>query len=101
MLLRVRAHMSAMAGYASMLENVSPRIQGEILAVMAQKSQELVSILQPITNRRRASAATIQDYREVRLRARELLVEYRTLVERLNDQVQQAHQSIEGLGHPG
>jgi|GEM_PF-5787826 len=95
MALKVRAHISLLQGYADIMEGLSPQLRAQILRVMAGKARELGTMLQPFTD---ASRPTIADYRQVRQRTRQLMVEYRLLLERLHDTVAEAHEHIEDAG---
>ena len=95
MALKVRAHLSLLQGYADIMEGLSPKLRAEILRVMAGKARELGTMLQPFTETTRPAIA---DYRHVRQRTKQLMLDYRLLLERLHDTVAEAHDHLEDAG---
>ncbi|HXN04694.1 MAG TPA: hypothetical protein VN895_07665 [Candidatus Acidoferrum sp.] len=91
----VRGHLSLLQGYADILEGVSPELRAMILRVMAGKARELGTMLQPFGETARPP---ISEYREVRDRTRQLMTDYRLLLERLHDTVAEAHEHLEDAG---
>lgn len=91
----VRRRLSLLQGYADLMEGLSPEQSARILAVMAEKIGELTTTLRPFLA---ADPATRQldDYRDTRSRTRELITEYRGLLDRLHANVDKAHDSIAG-----
>ena len=94
----VRTHLSLLQGYADIMEGLSPELTREILCVMAEKARELGSALQPFVEQTPAARPAIDDYRRVRERTRQLMTEYRSLLERLHDTVSEAHGHVNGAG---
>ena len=72
MALKVRGHLSLLQGYADIMEGVSPQLRAIILQVMAGKTRELGTMLQPFTETARPP---ITEYRQVRERTRQLMLE--------------------------
>ena len=95
MALTVRGHLSLLQGYADIMEGVSPELRAMILRVMAGKARELGTMLQPFGETARPP---ITEYREVRERTRQLMTDYRLLLERLHDTVAEAHEHLEDAG---
>jgi hypothetical protein len=62
---------------------------------MAGKARELGSMLQPFTEMARPP---ITEYRQVRERTRQLMTDYRLLLERLHDTVVEAHDHLDDAG---
>ena len=94
----VRSHLSLLQGYADIMEGLSPQLKKEILQVMAEKTRELGSALQPFVEQTPAARPVIGDYRRVRERTRHLMTEYRLLLERLHKRVSEAHEHVNGAG---
>jgi hypothetical protein len=92
----VRTHLSLLQGYADIMEGLSPELKREILCVMAEKTRELGSALQPFVEQ--AARPALGDYRRVRERTRQLMTEYRHLLGRLHDRVSEAHGHVNGAG---
>lgn len=92
---KVRAHLSLLQGYADIMDGLSPQLRAEILRVMAGKARELGTMLQPFTETTRPPIA---DYRQVRQRTKQLMLDYRLLLERLHDTVAEAHDHLEDAG---
>ncbi|MEA2668480.1 MAG: hypothetical protein QOJ33_1414 [Chloroflexota bacterium] len=95
MALKVRGHLSLLQGYADIMEGVSPQLRAIILRVMAGKARELGTMLQPFTETARPP---ITEYRQVRDRTRQLMLDYRLLLERLHDTVAEAHDHLDDAG---
>jgi hypothetical protein len=95
MALKVRGHLSLLQGYADIMEGVSPQLRAIILRVMAGKTRELGSMLQPFTETARPP---ISEYRQVRERTRQLMLDYRLLLERLHTTVSEAHDHLGDTG---
>src|SRR5207248_11550080 len=95
MALRVRGHLSLLQGYADIMEGVSPQLRAIILRVMAGKTRELGAMLQPFTDTARPP---ITEYRQVRERTRQLMLDYRLLLERLHETVSDAHEQLDDSG---
>jgi len=95
MALKLRGHLSLLQGYADIMEGVSPQLRAIILRVMAAKARELGTMLQPFTE---AARPPITEYREVRDRTRQLMMDYRVLLERLHDTVAEAHDHLDDAG---
>lgn len=89
----VRWHLSLLQGYADLMEGMSPQQSVQILQVMAEKIGELTMALRPFTQQDLA-ARNIGDYRQTRMRSRQLLTEYRGLLDRLSDTLSQAAAGI-------
>jgi len=87
-----------MQGYADIMEGLSPKLKTQILRVMAEKTRELGTTLQPFTKQSLAARPAIADYRRVRERTRSLMAEYRSLLERLHDRVSEAHEQVNDAG---
>jgi hypothetical protein len=94
----VRTHLSLLQGYADIMEGLSPELKREILCVMAEKTRELGSALQPFVEQTPTGRPAIDDYRRVRERTRQLMIEYRHLLGRLHDSVSEAHEHVNGTG---
>ena len=90
--LKVRGHLSLLQGYADIMEGVSPQLRAIILQVMAGKTRELGTMLQPFTETARPP---ITEYRQVRERTRQLMLDYRLLLERLHNTVSEAHDHLD------
>jgi hypothetical protein len=95
MALTVRGHLSLLQGYADIMEGLSPQLRAIILRVMAGKARELGTTLQPFTETARPP---ISEYRQVRERTRQLMTDYRLLLERLHDTVAEAHDHLDDAG---
>jgi hypothetical protein len=95
MALKVRGHLSLLQGYADIMEGVSPQLRAIILQVMAGKTRELGTMLQPFTETARPP---ITEYRQVRERTRQLMLDYRLLLERLHTTVTEAHDHLGDAG---
>jgi hypothetical protein len=95
MALKVRGQLSLLQGYADIMEGVSPQLRAIVLRVMAGKARELGTMLQPFTE---AARPPITEYREVRQRTRQLMMDYRLLLERLHDTVAEAHDNLDDAG---
>ena len=98
MAIKVRNHLSLLQGYADIMEGLSPELKTQILRVMAEKTRELGTTLQPFTERTPAGRPAIADYRRVRERTRSLMAEYRLLLARLQDRVSETHDQINTPG---
>ena len=98
MAIKVRTHLSLLQGYADIMEGLSPQLKKEILQVMAQKTRELGTALQPFTEPMTDVRPAIGDYRRVRERTRHLMAEYRLLLESLQDRVSKAHGHVNDAG---
>jgi len=92
MALKVRGQLSLLQGYADIMEGVSPQLRAIILRVMAGKARELGTTLQPFTETARPP---ITEYRQVREHTRQLMMDYRLLLERLHDTVAEAHDHLD------
>ncbi len=95
MALKLRGHLSLLQGYADLMEGVSPKLRAIILRVMAGKARELGTMLQPFTDTARPP---ITEYRQVRERTRQLMLDYRLLLERLHETVAEAHDHLDDAG---
>jgi hypothetical protein len=95
MALKVRGQLSLLQGYADIMEGVSPQLRAIILRVMAGKTRELGTMLQPF---RESARPPITEYREVRARTRQLMLDYRLLLERLHETVNEAHGQLDDAG---
>jgi hypothetical protein len=95
MALKVRGHLSLLQGYADIMEGVSPQLRAIILRVMAGKTRELGTMLGPFTETVRPP---ITEYRQVRERTRQLMLDYRLLLERLHATVTEAHDHLGDAG---
>jgi hypothetical protein len=98
MAVTVRTHLSLLQGYADIMEGLSPELKREILCVMAEKTRELGSALQPFVDQTPTARPAIDDYRRVRERTRHLMTEYRQLLGRLHERVSEAHGHVNGAG---
>ena len=98
MAIKVRNHLSLLQGYADIMEGLSPKLKTQILRVMAEKTRELGTTLQPFTEQSPAARPAIGDYRRVRERTRNLMAEYRSLLERLHDRVSEANEQVNDAG---
>lgn len=94
----VRTHLSLLQGYADIMEGLSPELKRQILCVMAEKTRELRTALQPFVDQTPSERPAIGDYRRVRERTRQLMTEYRTLMGRLHERVSEAHDHVSGGG---
>ena len=83
MAITVRTQLSLLQGYADIMEGLSPELTRQILSVMADKTRELGSALQPFVDQTPAARPDLGDYRRVRERTRQLMTEYRELLGRL------------------
>lgn len=92
----VRAHLSLLQGYADIMEGLSPELMQEILCVMAEKTREFGSALQPFLGQTPTARSAIDDYRRVRQRTRQLMTEHRNLLGALHDGVSKAHDHLGG-----
>src|SRR5258708_23098660 len=95
MALKVRGHLSLVQGYADIMEGLSPQLRAIILRVMAGKARELGTMLEPFTETTRPP---ITEYRQVRERTRQLMLDYRLLLERLHNTVSEAHEHLGDSG---
>lgn len=95
MALKLRGHLSLLHGYADLMEGVSPKLGTIILRVMAGKARELSTMLQPFTDTARPP---ITEYRQVRERSRQLMLDYRLRLERLHETVAEAHGHLDDAG---
>lgn len=98
MAIAVRTQLSLLQGYADIMEGLSPELKKQILQVMAEKTRDLGSALQPFVEQTPAARPAIGDYRRVRERTRHLMSEYRLLLERLHESVSEAHGHVNGAG---
>jgi hypothetical protein len=98
MAIKVRTHLSLLQGYADIMEGLSAPLKTQILRVMADKTRELGTALQPFTEQTTISRPAIGDYRRVRERTRRLMAEYRLLLESLQDRVSEAHGHVNDAG---
>ena len=89
----VRRHLSLLQGYADLMEGLSPDQSAQILQVMAEKIEELTRALRPFLQQDMA-ARELRDYRETRTRTRQLLAEYRLLLDRMHDKVTEAQANL-------
>ena len=94
----VRTQLSLLQGYADIMEGLSPELKKQILQVMAEKTRELGTALQPFVEQTPAARPALGDYRRVRERTRHLMTEYRLLLERLHQRVSEAHGHVNGAG---
>ncbi len=94
----VRTQLSLLQGYADIMEGLSPQLKRQILQVIAEKTRELGSALQPFVEQTPAARPALGDYRRVRERTRHLMTEYRLLLERLHERVSEAHEHVNGAG---
>jgi hypothetical protein len=95
MALKVRGQLSLLQGYADIMEGVSPQLRAIILRVMAGKTRELGTTLQPFTETARPP---LTEYRQVRERTRQLMMDYRMLLGRLHETVTEAHEHLDDAG---
>jgi hypothetical protein len=95
MALKVRGQLSLLQGYADIMEGVSPHLRAIVLRVMSGKARELGTMLQPFTETARPP---ITEYRQVRERTRQLMMDYRLLLERLHETVAEAHDHLDDAG---
>jgi len=72
----VRTHLSLLQGYADIMEGLSPELKRQILCVMAEKTRELGTALQPFVEQTPTARPAMVDYRRVRERTRQLITEY-------------------------
>ena len=93
--LKLRGHLSLLQAYADIMEGVSPQLRAIILQVMAAKARELGTMLQAFTETARPP---ITEYRQGRDRTRQLMLDYRILLERLHDTVAEAHDHLDDAG---
>jgi hypothetical protein len=98
MAVTVRTQLSLLQGYADIMEGLSPELKKQILQIMAEKTRELGSALQPFVEVTPAARPAIGDYRRVRERTRHLMLEYRFLLERLHERVSEARGHVSGAG---
>jgi hypothetical protein len=98
MAVTVRTQLSLLQGYADIMEGLSPELKRQILQVMAEKTRELGSALQPFVEQTATARPEIGDYRRVRERTRHLMSEYHLLLERLHERVSEAHDHVNGAG---
>jgi hypothetical protein len=98
MAITVRTQLSLLQGYADIMEGLSPELKRQILQIMAEKTRELGSALQPFVEQTPTERPAIGDYRRVRERTRHLMSEYRLLLERLHARVSEAHGHVNGAG---
>lgn len=98
MAITVRTQLSLLQGYADIMEGLSPELTKQILQIMAQKTRDLGSLLQPFTEQTPAARPDIGDYRRVRQRTRHLIAEYRLLLEGLHTRVSEAREHVSGPG---
>jgi len=94
----VRTQLSLLQGYADLMEGLSPELKKQILGVIAEKTRELGSALQPFVDHIPTARPDLADYRLVRERTRQLMTEYRQLLGRLHDRVSEAHLRVNGAG---
>jgi len=94
----VRTHLSLLQGYADIMEGLSPELKRQILCVMADKARQLGSALQPFVDQTPSARPAIDDYRRVRERTHQLMMEYRHLLGRLQERVSEAHDHVNGAG---
>lgn len=91
---QVRRQLSLLQGYADLMEGLSPEQNIQILRVMAEKIRELTVALSPFLEQAEVRAAAIDDYRHARTRTRQLLAEYRQLLDRLHHTLNAAHAGV-------
>ena len=89
----VRRNLSLLQGYADLMEGMSAAQSVQVLRVMAEKVSDLTESLRPFLQQDLATR-NIEDYRQTRVRRRQLLAEYRTLLERLSATLTEAHATI-------
>ncbi|OLD72677.1 MAG: hypothetical protein AUF61_02845 [Chloroflexi bacterium 13_1_20CM_66_33] len=89
----IRTKLSLLEGYADIMEGLSTDLKVQILGVMAEKTRELSTALQPFLDHRVEGRPAISDYRVVRSRTRQLITDYRVLLARL-------HQTMAQTGEP-
>ena len=88
---RVRRQLSLLQGYADLMDGLSPEQHVQIMRVMAEKVHELTQALHPFLEPNRSDRARrLSAYREARTRTRNLLGDYRLLLDRLRETVADA-----------
>lgn len=87
---QVRRQLSLLQGYADLMEGLSPEQNMQILQVMAEKIRELTVALHPFLQPAELRVSAIEDYRQARMRTRQLLTDYRQLLERLHQTVNES-----------
>lgn len=75
MAISVRTQLSLLLGYADIMEGLSPHLKTQILQVIAEKTRELGSALQPFVEPTLTAQPAIGDYRRVLKRNRQLMIE--------------------------
>ena len=88
---QVRRQLSLLQGYADLMEGLSPEQNIQILQVMAEKIRELTVALHPFSEEAHERARHIEDYRQARVRTRQLLADYRQLLKRLHTTMNDAY----------
>lgn len=91
---QVRRQLSLLQGYADLMEGLSPQQNTQILRVMAEKIQELTLALRPFLENPEYGSPAIEDYRRARMRTRQLLGDYRRLLDRLHDTLSEAKTNL-------
>ncbi|HVH65833.1 MAG TPA: hypothetical protein VM674_07315 [Candidatus Acidoferrum sp.] len=87
---KVRRQLSLLQGYADLMEGLSPDQNIKILTVMAEKIHELTVALDPFLQDSKVEVPALDDYRRARERTRQLLSDYRLLLDRLHATVKDA-----------
>lgn len=87
---QVRRQLSLLQGYADLMEGLSPEQNIKVLSVMAEKIRELTAALRPFVQDAQAEMPALEEYREARERTQQLLADYRLLLNRLHDTVEDA-----------
>jgi hypothetical protein len=91
---QVRRQLSLLQGYADLMEGLSPKQNAQILRVMAEKIRELTVALHPFVEQAGGGIGAIEDYRQARMRTRQLLADYRQLLVHLHHTVNDVHPGV-------
>ena len=90
---KVRLQLSLLQGYGDLLQGLSTAQQAQVFSVLAEKTRQLNELLAPFLAAEKASRPAIDSYREARKRSRQLVADYRTLLDRLHEIVESSPRS--------
>ncbi|HET9848104.1 MAG TPA: hypothetical protein VFR68_06060 [Candidatus Dormibacteraeota bacterium] len=85
---QVRQQLWLLQGYSDLMQGLSPRVQHQVLSVLAEKTRELSELLAPFTQEERRNRPDIEHYRQARQRSRQLIADYRSLLGKLHEIVE-------------
>ena len=85
---QVRHHLSVLQGYTDLMQGLSARQQAYMLRAVAEKTRALSEILAPFLVQEPESRPPIGTYRRARERSRQVMADYRTLLDHLHQIVE-------------